>query len=166
MMAAKGANHEEVSPMSDSDRALRAAHRQRVLNGSRHVGRGCRPERLRGCDPESAGTSSPCVPAGDSDSNTGITPATLSELARARRATAKYHDVANAEADGYINVNLYTPGEGYHFVNESLIDTTFDVEKPEVLLYANGPYGDGLRLRADAFRTPSTGHHQGTFLFR
>src|SRR5215471_11493485 len=55
---------------------------------------------------------------------------TLAELARARSATAKYHDVAVALADGYVQKG-YGPGEGFHFVNTSLMDCTFDLEHPE-----------------------------------
>jgi len=40
----------------------------------------------------------------------GLPAATEQELAQARRATAKYHDIAQAEADGYVNFNLYVPG--------------------------------------------------------
>jgi hypothetical protein len=69
--------------------------------------------------------------------------AALEELARARNATAKYHDVAAALADGYVQ-RVYGPGEGFHFVNASLMDCTFDVERPETLLYI--PSGEGLRL--------------------
>ena len=47
---------------------------------------------------------------------------THKELTTARSATAKYHDVTEAEADGYINIGFYLPGEGYHFVNFGLID--------------------------------------------
>src|SRR5262245_28670170 len=65
--------------------------------------------------------------------------ATNQELAMARSATAKYHDPARAEADGYININAYEPGEGFHFVKPSLIDGTFNPDEPEVLLYAPVP---------------------------
>jgi hypothetical protein len=85
---------------------------------------------------------------------TDLLPATRRELAQARRATAKYHDVANALADGYVDANLYTSGEGYHFVNPLLIDTSFDPEKPEVLLYANHPGEDGLKLVAVEYLSP------------
>ena len=90
----------------------------------------------------------------DSSTHTRLNPAALRELARARRATAKYHDVANAEADGYVNVNLYTPREGYHYVNELLIDATFDPEQPEVLLYAQSQGGAGLTLVAVEYLSP------------
>jgi hypothetical protein len=80
---------------------------------------------------------------------------TLWELARARRATARYNDVDNAIAAGYVDVNLYTPGEGHHYVKESLIDGTFDLTKPEALLYAD--HGeDGLRLVAVEYLSPDS----------
>src|ERR1051326_364094 len=58
-----------------------------------------------------------------------LSAATLAALARARAATAKYHDVAEALADGYVQRG-YAPGEGFHFVNASLMDCTFDAEHP------------------------------------
>ena len=77
---------------------------------------------------------------------------TLQELAAARNATAKYHDVAVAIADGYVQKG-YGPGEGYHFVNASLMDCTFDLEHPEVLLYV--PSGEGLRLVGVEYSVPN-----------
>jgi hypothetical protein len=65
-----------------------------------------------------------------------LSAATRKELAQARRATAKYHDVAQAEADGYVNFNLYVPGEGFHYIKQSLLDGNFDPAQPEMLLYA------------------------------
>jgi len=37
--------------------------------------------------------------------NDALSPATQRELAAARRATAKYHDIAQAKADGYVDIN-------------------------------------------------------------
>ena len=85
-----------------------------------------------------------------------LSPLTLQELTQARRATAKYHDIANAEADGYVNGNLYTPGEGYRYINPLLIDGTFNPEQPEVLLYASRPGEAGLRLVAVEYISPDT----------
>ena len=79
---------------------------------------------------------------------------TLQELAIARAATAKYHDVARAEADGYINVNDYEPGEGFHYVKPSLIDGTFSPDEPEVLLYAPVPNENRLELVAVEYAVP------------
>jgi hypothetical protein len=81
-----------------------------------------------------------------------LSAATLAELARARNATAKYHDVAVALADGYVQKG-YAAGEGFHFVNASLMDCTFDVEHPEILLYISS--GEGLRLVGVEYAVPN-----------
>ena len=79
---------------------------------------------------------------------------TLQELARARSATAKYHDIAQAEADGYNNIDLYLSGEGFHYVKFSLIDADFDPEHPEVLLYAPVPGESRLELVGVEYLVP------------
>jgi len=83
-----------------------------------------------------------------------LSAATEQELARARSATAKYHDIAQAEADGYVNFNLYVPGEGFHYVKFSLIDGTFDPEQPEMLLYSPVPGEDRLELAGVEYLVP------------
>ena len=75
-----------------------------------------------------------------------LSAATHQEIAEARAGTAKYHDVTQAEADGYININFCEAGEGCHYLNPSLIDANFDPPKPEILLYVAGPGESGLRL--------------------
>jgi hypothetical protein len=72
-----------------------------------------------------------------------LSPATNQELARARNATAKYHDVATAEADGYVFLDC-VPGEGLEYLNEDLIDCNFDIEHPEALHYIQ--QGNHLKL--------------------
>ena len=83
-----------------------------------------------------------------------LTAATERELAAARSATARYHDVAQAEADGYVNINLYESQEGFHWVNMSLIDADFDPVHPEVLLYAPVPGEKRLQLVAVEYLVP------------
>ena len=84
------------------------------------------------------------------------------ELAQVRAATAKYHRVAEAVADGYelgwVNgsgnrivagcVSSPTAGAmGYHYFNAALMaDNAVDELQPEVLVYAPSP--DGLKLVA------------------
>lgn len=71
------------------------------------------------------------------------------ELATIRRATAKYHDLDVALADGYeilfdctVNPNDPTVAMGQHYINGSLAaDDVLDLEKPEVLMYE--PQDDG-----------------------
>jgi len=78
-------------------------------------------------------------------SGTPVTANDLSaELARARAATAKYHNLAQAEADGYQFDSCHA-SEACHWFNWDLYDGTFDPERPEALLYVNTP-NDGWRL--------------------
>ena len=79
---------------------------------------------------------------------------TIIQLARARRATARYKDLARAEADGYVNIETSEEGEGLHYVNFSLVDATFDPEHPEVLLYARLPGKQCLELVAVEYVVP------------
>lgn len=80
--------------------------------------------------------------------------ATNEELASARAATAKYHDVARAIADGYVNVNDYESGEGFHYVKFPIVDGTFSPDEPEVLLYAQVPNENRLELIAVEYAVP------------
>jgi hypothetical protein len=57
------------------------------------------------------------------------------ELQQARAATARYRDISNAIKDGYSNINVDVPNMGHHFMNMKLIDGTFDIRKPEILVY-------------------------------
>jgi len=77
---------------------------------------------------------------------------TRADLARARAATARYHRVEQAEAEGYINLNFCEEGEGCHWLNPALLDGVFDPAKPEILLYV--PDGDGWRLVAVEYVVP------------
>src|SRR5262245_29898334 len=83
-----------------------------------------------------------------------LSAATHKELAQARRATAKYHDVEQAEADGYVNFNLYVPGEGFHYLKQSLLDGNFDPAQPEMLLYAPVPGENRLELVGVEYLVP------------
>jgi hypothetical protein len=83
-----------------------------------------------------------------------LSAATDQQLAQARRGTAKYHDIAQAEADGYVNINIYESGEGLHYVNFGLLDGNFDPEHPEVLLYAPVPHENRMELVAVEYVIP------------
>ena len=73
-----------------------------------------------------------------------LSPEVLAGIASARKATARFHRVEQAEAEGYINLNFCEEGEGCHWLNPSLLDGEFDATKPEILLYIQD--GDGWRL--------------------
>jgi hypothetical protein len=81
----------------------------------------------------------------------GVTdPEALTDLAAVRQATARYHDVNRAFADGYVPFPpcVAVPGlgtMGIHFVNFGLVfDLTTSAKSPEMLLYV--PTSDGDRL--------------------
>ena len=57
------------------------------------------------------------------------------ELARARAAALRYPTPREAEAAGYYQVTPYVNGIGAHWIDTSLVDGTFDVDNPEMLLY-------------------------------
>lgn len=72
-----------------------------------------------------------------------------SELARVRAATARYHDVAVALADGYIPVSPCEQSPdgvmGVHYLQPDLAaDAVIDPTRPELLLYVPGEDGDRL----------------------
>ncbi len=94
----------------------------------------------------------------------------LQQLAQVRRATAKYHNVETALADGYIAAphcveHPVLGGMGYHYVNPSLLDGTLDPLKPELLLYAPSGNG-GVRLVGVEYMVPYMGQEHPSLFGR
>ena len=71
--------------------------------------------------------------------------------ARIRAATARYHSLEKALADGYVASHECAAipgvgGMGFHYVNmERVLDGVVDPERPDILLYAEDGNGD-IRL--------------------
>ena len=79
------------------------------------------------------------------------------QLARAKQATERYRDVRNAVADGYMDINVVIPNMGRHFLKHALLDATFEVERPEILVYAPDQGGDStLQLVAVEYAVPES----------
>ena len=57
------------------------------------------------------------------------------QLELARAAAEKYPTAADARNAGYIRITPYLPCIGAHWIKPSLMDDTFDVNEPEMLLY-------------------------------
>lgn len=92
--------------------------------------------------------------------NANVRGEVAAQLAQVRRATAHYHEVENAEAAGYVNVNIgecvehpEDGGMGYHFVNFGLMDLELNSIEPEILVYAPSPSGK-LKLGAVEYAVP------------
>lgn len=64
------------------------------------------------------------------------------ELAKLRAAVARYHNIENAMADGYnAEVTGYVSQMGFHYLKPALLDGQFELERPEILIYAPAPNG-------------------------
>ena len=75
------------------------------------------------------------------------------ELQRAFAVSAKYQNVSQAEADGYIP-DVYEEGEGFHYFQPDYYDDgVFDIDHPETLLYVPDEHGK-LRLAALEYLVP------------
>jgi hypothetical protein len=106
-------------------------------------------------------------------STVGYAGAGQDELAAVRQVTAQFHRVEAAiDAGyelGYVNgsgtriitgcvANPTAGGMGYHYFNKELIDDlVVDELKPEGLVYAPAPDGDGLKLVALEYVVPGAG---------
>jgi hypothetical protein len=103
------------------------------------------------------------LPATDMAQVPGIVPSGLGDavdrdVAKVRAATDKFKSSAAAEAAGYVRVTdcvEYQPAGamGYHFQNNALLDTTLDVDHPEVLVYERRPDGS-FKLNGVEFLVP------------
>ena len=58
-----------------------------------------------------------------------------SELARAKAVALKYPHPGDAEAAGWHKVTGFVPGIAAHYMNFAIVDGTFDIDQPEMLLY-------------------------------
>ncbi|HEU5053240.1 MAG TPA: hypothetical protein VFT78_09015 [Hanamia sp.] len=74
-------------------------------------------------------------PAFALNSYTGLSSTTLRELQQARVATAKYKHIENAIADGYQDIHVDVDNMGHHYMKVSLVNGTFDISHPQILVY-------------------------------
>jgi hypothetical protein len=81
-------------------------------------------------------------------------PAALVQLEHVRHATARFLDVDQALQEGYVDIGLFYPNMGFHYLKPELLDDTFEPEKPELLVYADDPCGGKRRLVAVEYAVP------------
>lgn len=65
----------------------------------------------------------------------GLPSQTVWELQQARAATAKYRNIQNAIKDGYSDIMVNVEGMGHHYMKSAIVDATFDIRQPEILVY-------------------------------
>ena len=80
-------------------------------------------------------------------------PLPVKELEKARRATARYQDFQRALRDGYVDIGVVLPNMGRHLLKESLLDATFEAERPELLVYMED-LGGRMKLVAVEYAVP------------
>lgn len=85
-----------------------------------------------------------------------LPPATMAELQQAKIATASYNNIENAIADGYVDINVIVPHMGYHFMKSSYVNSTFEIDKPEILVYSPNPSSGHMQLVAVEYAIPNT----------
>ena len=101
--------------------------------------------------------------SGDMSAAPAVIPSGLGEavdrdVSRVRAATDRFKATSAAEAAGYKRVTdcvEYQPAGamGYHFQNNDLLDTTLDLDHPEVLVYERTPDG-AFKLNGVEFLVP------------
>jgi hypothetical protein len=117
---------------------------------------GCQKEAIRTSAGESLEINKASVSAEGNVVNDYELPSqTVWELQQVRAATARYRDIKNAKKDGYSNINVDVPNMGHHFMNTKLVDGTFDIRKPEILVY-NGLDSGNPELVAVEYAIPLT----------
>lgn len=65
----------------------------------------------------------------------GLNWQTLLQLLQARAATARYRNIKHAIKDGYADINVVVENMGYHYMKSAYVDATFEIRRPELLVY-------------------------------
>ncbi|EAR15958.1 hypothetical protein [Robiginitalea biformata] len=82
-----------------------------------------------------------------------------SQLKQARKAAMRFHSFQQAVKHGYadpypFNPSPYVPNMGFHYINVGLMDGTFEVDRPEILLYVPNKQGK-LKLVGIEYAIPA-----------
>ncbi|MGD1893450.1 MAG: hypothetical protein ACFB15_23015 [Cyclobacteriaceae bacterium] len=64
------------------------------------------------------------------------------EVDQVKAATVQYQDFSKADTEGFIDVSDYVPQMGHHYLLPARVDDKFELEKPEILLYAPDANGN------------------------
>lgn len=84
------------------------------------------------------------------------------EVEQVEAATAAYLDFQAAVDDGLIDVSGYVPNMGHHYLNPSLVDGTFELEKPEIIFYVPDENGNMEMVAVEYAIAPADPDNPGT----
>lgn len=93
----------------------------------------------------------------DHDAGKGKKPPPLAvlQLDQVRDAASRFLDVDAATPAGYVDIGLFVPSMGWHYLNQQLVDDgKFDWTRPELLVYADDPCGGKRKLVAVEYAVP------------
>jgi len=90
------------------------------------------------------------------DKHYNLPPATMAELQQAKIATARYNNIENAIADGYVDINVVVPHMGHHYMNSAYLNAGFEIDKPEILVYSPNSASGHMQLVAVEYAIPNT----------
>lgn len=80
-------------------------------------------------------------------------PAVNGELNEVRAATTQFASLDAALEAGYVDINVVMQNMGHHFLREDLLDAEFQLQQPEILVYAPDA-GGTMRLVAVEYAVP------------
>jgi hypothetical protein len=81
-------------------------------------------------------------------------PLAVLQLDQVRNAASRFIDVDEAVEAGYVDIGLFVPNMGWHYMKESLVDGYFNWTEPELLVYADDPCGGKRKLVAVEYAVP------------
>lgn len=82
-----------------------------------------------------------------------VGPDTDDQLATVRDATEAFASLDAALAAGYVDINVVMQNMGHHYLKADLLDGEFELERPEILVYAPDA-GGTMRLVAVEYAVP------------
>lgn len=88
------------------------------------------------------------------DSHGAPPAAAILQLEEARQAAARFLDVDEALNAGYLDIGLFIPNMGWHYLKPTALDGHFDPADPELLVYQDDPCGGPRRLVAVEYAVP------------
>lgn len=84
------------------------------------------------------------------------------EVEQLKSATQQYVDFAIAEDEGRIDVSGYVPNMGHHYLQPGLSDGTFELEKPEIILYVPDDNGNMQMVAVEYSIVPDDPNNPGS----
>lgn len=142
---------ESVTALEPESQVALASEAESVMNAESQEAQTSEPSMASG---EESDTISDVGP----DDNDSDCESLEEQLEAVRKLAMPFHSFEQAKKAGYadpspFNPSPYVPNMGFHYTNGSLLDGTFELEKPEILLYVPNAQGK-LKLVGVEYAVP------------